>query len=271
MKMSKNLLLVFGLLFGMSAYADHYPEPLVDVEIITDGDEAPMFDADLPEKSGVQRYYALATKGERYSLRVSNNSARRIGVVIAVDGRNIISGKKSHLRSSERMYILRPWQTAEYTGWRSSKNRVNRFYFTESANSYAEAWGDQTAMGVIAIAAFKPKRVKQKHVLPYQRDHKKGRHHSRSFKKAPTAESDSAGTGWGESEWSPSRIVKFNPRKRPAQKIFIKYEWRASLCQRGLLDCYQYSDEHRHNRFWPDDDLGYAPSPFLLRKLRWFY
>ncbi|RTZ59792.1 MAG: hypothetical protein DSZ33_03850, partial [Gammaproteobacteria bacterium] len=77
MKITKNLLLMFSLLFGMSAYADHDSEPLVDVEIMTDGDAAPMFDADLPEKAGVERYYALATKGERYRLRVTNNSGRR--------------------------------------------------------------------------------------------------------------------------------------------------------------------------------------------------
>ncbi len=260
----RNLILFLPLLWGTSALASIGAEPLVDVDIVTDGEEAPMFDADLPEKAGVERYYALATKGERYRLRVTNNSGRRIGVVIAVDGRNIISGKKSHLRPSERMYILRPWQTAEYSGWRSSKNRVHRFYFTDAANAYAEAWKDRSALGVIAVAAFKQKRL-----LPYQKQPELEQRKYKSLKKAPRGKSAQPGTGWGESEWSPSRRVKFRPRQHPAQKIFIKYEWRASLCKRGLLDCHPYRDEHRHNRFWPDDDLGYAPSPFLLRKLRW--
>jgi len=39
-------------------------------------------------------------------IEVKNRLNRRVGLVIAVDGRNIISGTKSWLRNNERMYIL---------------------------------------------------------------------------------------------------------------------------------------------------------------------
>ena len=50
--------------------------------------------------------YVEAVKGDRYLIEVTNQTGRRIGVVIAVDGRNIISGKKSDLKRNEQMYII---------------------------------------------------------------------------------------------------------------------------------------------------------------------
>jgi hypothetical protein len=38
-------------------------------------------------------------KGENYSIVIRNNTPERIGVVIAVDGRNIITGEKSFLKN----------------------------------------------------------------------------------------------------------------------------------------------------------------------------
>jgi hypothetical protein len=48
-------------------------------------------------------FYMEAVEGQRYSIEVTNRLNRRIGVVIAVDGRNIIDGKKSELKREERM------------------------------------------------------------------------------------------------------------------------------------------------------------------------
>jgi hypothetical protein len=77
-----------------------------------------------------------------------------VGLVIAVDGRNIISGKQSWLRNDERMYILGPYGRGEFKGWRTSLDSINRFYFTEVADSYAAAFRDESAMGVIAVAVY---------------------------------------------------------------------------------------------------------------------
>jgi hypothetical protein len=41
--------------------------------------------------------------------------------VISVDGRNIVSGQQSWLKNSERMYILEPYASYEYAGWRSGQ------------------------------------------------------------------------------------------------------------------------------------------------------
>ncbi len=201
------------------------------------------------EARKVKRAYIQAKRGKRYSLRLRNMSDQRIGVVIAVDGRNILTGKKSWLRSKEKMYILDPYETATYKGWRTAKNQVNRFFFTAEDNSYAQAWGDNSAMGVIALAVF------------YERPritHKYGNslRNKKSERLAPSA--SDAGTGFGREEYSPTIKVHFKPQYSPVVKHFYKYEWRSSLCKRGVIQCYD-SPRKPENRFWHEE--SYAPYP----------
>ncbi|MBT8131719.1 MAG: hypothetical protein KJO35_05565 [Gammaproteobacteria bacterium] len=217
------------------------------------------------------RAYLEAVPQEHYSIRVRNRGGDRIGLVIAVDGRNIISGKKSKLRSSERMYILGPYETATYSGWRTSSNRINRFYFTDVEDSYSAAFGDYSAMGVIAVSAFREKN----HYRPPQRYNKGNERldsdRYKSGKSAPQAAEksgrafDDAGTGYGRDEWSPSVRVEFKAEKTALARYFLKYEWRETLCEKGVASCY------RSNRFWNDhiSDRGFAPPPPRKRST-WF-
>lgn len=201
------------------------------------------------------RAYLEAKKGQRYKLRVRNRTGKRIAVVIAVDGRNIISGKKSYLRNTERMYVLGPYQTATYKGWRTGKDKVNRFYFTSAGNSYAAAWGDRSAMGVIAAAVYE----------------EKPQYNSPNYlnKAVPQARrrsvlADEAGTGYGREEYSASVQVDFRPKATPSGKYFYKYEWRETLCQHNVIQCDPYYRNNSDNRFWPYDKNGngaYAPPP----------
>ena len=205
----------------------------------------------------MERTYVEALDNERYSLRIRNRSNHRVGVVIAVDGRNIISGKKSYLKANERMYVLGPREAAEYTGWRTARNRVNRFYFTDMDDSYSASWDDYSAMGVIAVAVFGERKPnKQRHDIS-------GSRNSRASKQVGSMESG-AGTGMGEDTWSPSRRVSFKPRKHPIREKFIKYEWRSTLCSEHIVSCGdEYPDYQDISRFWSRDDWGsrheYAP------------
>jgi hypothetical protein len=49
--------------------------------------------------------------------------------------------------------------------------------------------------------------------------------------------------------------VEFEPDRRVAERHFLKYEWRETLCRKGVIDC-RWSG----NRFWDDGDV-YAPYP----------
>ena len=82
---------------------------VVDVRIVSDhGSEFAKYRVYPSCQEEGDFFYVEAVKGDGYSIQVTNNTGRRIGVVIAVDGRNIISGKKSDLKRNERMYIIGP-------------------------------------------------------------------------------------------------------------------------------------------------------------------
>ena len=210
-----------------------------------------------------KKVYAEAVKGDEYTILVRNLLARRVGLIIAVDGRNIISGKKSWLRNSERMYILGPYETGEYRGWRTGSDRVNRFYFTDAADSYAVAFGDGSAMGVIAVAVYPEVEryvlMEPPTELSRERSGAAAPHAQKPKREAPAdSKMESAGTGYGHEEYSPSRVVAFEPEAQATETILIKYEWRATLCRIGITPCCDTPLQTR-NRLW--DDGGYAPPP----------
>lgn len=259
--------LLAALLIGLSASAW---ASAVDVRVVSDRRGAlSLYPVDSNGRNDTYRAYVEAERGEKYGIRIANRTGRRIGVVVAVDGRNIISGTKSHLRNGERMYILGPYESAVYDGWRTARDTVNRFYFTAPGDSYAAAFGDRSAMGVIAVAVYRERELAPPRVL---RDRESGGKMGEDRgaagepapgaptgaerkRFAPQAREESAGTGFGEESHSPSVRVHFDPEPRVAERHFLKYEWRDTLCRKGILDC-----RWSRNRFW-DDDAGYAPYP----------
>lgn len=253
----------------------------VDVRIVTDdGRTVPTYPATASHR--LQKVYAEAVKGDHYRIEVTNRLNRRVGLVIAVDGRNIISGAKSWLKSNERMYILEPYASGQFSGWRRSQDRVNRFFFTDAPDSYAAAFGDGSAMGVIAVATYAEA---QRYVPPMPLSQRApGYARSQEGKAAGAADGaervpgaadtaderlkrkaerseqilESAGTGYGRDEYSPSQIVAFEPEKQAVETLYIKYEWRSTLCRLGVINA-DRPPCRPHNRFW--NDYGYAPPP----------
>jgi hypothetical protein len=124
---------------------------LVDVQILVDGRNVPLYFG----PSGFDRRYFQAYKGRNYSLAITNNTGRRIGVLIAVDGLNVVNGERSGLASDESMYVLDPWERTVINGWRTSLNDIRRFVFVDEDRSYAERTGQANGdMGWIRVLAF---------------------------------------------------------------------------------------------------------------------
>lgn len=264
------------LLLGLSFLATQtiYAGDGIRVNIVADdGYRFPIYQADA--KGVTNRYYLQAEKNTRYGIQVKNQTDSRVGLVIAVDGRNIITGDRSDLRPTEKMYVLEPYASATYDGWRTAKNAVNRFYFTDAGNSYAEAFNDSSAMGVIAIAVFEEKYQPQREDWDETRSMERPRKSiapeaaapaspaplaraGSRMKNSSSADSE-AGTGYGEREHSPSVRVEFTPESRPMQRLFYKYEWKEVLCRKQIITCEERRPV-RQNRFWPEDD-NFAPPP----------
>lgn len=246
----------------------------VAVEIRSDeGRALPFFSA--PGRGPDTRVYAEAVPGQRYRIVVHNHLDRRVGLVIAVDGRNIISGQKSWLRPSERMYILGPGETQSYEGWRTSADQVNRFFFTDAQGSYAAAFGDESAMGLISVASYPEVRRLPPPRRSFWSSPGASGPGAADLREAPAAkaapapatgsaraeravprdaEESRAGTGYGPETYSPSVTVAFEAEATPLEKTFIKYEWREALVRLGVLR----RPEAPRTRLW---DGGYAPPP----------
>jgi hypothetical protein len=233
----------------------------IGVEIVADdGRVFARYDLASHSQRGQLRAYVEAERYRNYGIRVRNRTAGRIGLVIAVDGRNIISGQKSDLLASEPMYVLGPYEQATYEGWRTSDSNVQRFIFTDAQNSYAEAWGDASAMGVIAVSAFRELPV----VQPQRRSGRQSMAPSADAPGEARAEksmesADAAGTGFGDSHESRSVRVHFKPQRHAFAKQFLKYEWRESLVRLGVI-----RETPPANRFWPEQlgqTRGFAPYP----------
>lgn len=255
---------VFLLLIGTtasvtSAASEAILADRIGVEIVADdGRIFARYDLASFSQRGQLRAYLEAERGRNYGIRVRNHGAARIGLVIAVDGRNVISGQKSSLRANEPMYVLGAREQASYKGWRTSDTNVHRFVFTDVENAYAEAWGDRSAMGVIAVAAFRE-------LPPVQPQRRSGRRkaapsangpgEARSEKSMESADAAGvAGTGFGDSHDSRSVRVHFAPQRHAFTTQFLKYEWRESLVRLGII-----RESPPVNRFWPEQ-IGQAQS-----------
>lgn len=273
--------LLMGSVFLMTAFAfaTAASASAVNVDLLSDGRGVLAFHRVASGGShDTYRAYVEAKKGEQYGIRIRNNTARRVGVVVAVDGRNIISGQRSNLARNERMYVLEPYETETYDGWRSARDTVNRFYFTEPGDSYAGAFGDYSAMGVVAVAVYRERDVPALRSRVFNREKGQMGDEDRSGPGGPgpgraeegepaapagKRSGEVAGTGFGDEKYSPSIRVRFDPETRVAERHFLKYEWRDTLCRKGILDC-----RWSRNRFWDDDDDGYAPYPPGRRRER---
>ncbi len=251
-------------LVGREFRVDTCCEPASRVEVEVVGDERGTLPLFWPERggrwdSGFLQGTVEARPGERYRLRIRNRTGGRIGLVVAVDGRNIISGVRSYLRPSESMYVLNPGQTGVFHGWRTGLSRENRFYFTSAADSYAGAWGDTSRLGTIEVAAFQ-ERVRFRRLEPSPCppcfDKAKGKvapsvaQESRAGCVMPERDSR-PGTGFGEEVFSRVQEIEFETESFPVERQVIRYEWPGS--------------RRRYEpppRYLPEDDRsGFTPPP----------
>jgi len=132
-----------------------------EVTVLVDGVPAPTF------IHGGQTY-VLGQHGERYVLRVTNHTGRRIEAVVSVDGRDVIDGRPADFRT-KRGYLVPAWGSVDVDGWRLSQRQAAVFRFSSVADSYAARMGNAREVGVIGVAVF-PERVyapRPRPVTPY--------------------------------------------------------------------------------------------------------
>lgn len=110
------------------------------------------------KESGYGRRLVAGQKGGTYSIVVKNRCKSSLEIVASVDGLDVQDGQPASF--SKRGYIVKPGETLEIEGFRTSYSRVAAFKFSSVSNSYANMrHGDTRNVGVIGIAVFTQKNV----------------------------------------------------------------------------------------------------------------
>jgi hypothetical protein len=109
--------------------------------------------------------YVLGQKGSRYVLRIHNRSGRRVEAVVSVDGLDVIDGKAGDF-ANKRGYLVDAYGFVDIDGWRLSNREVAAFRFSPIGESYAAKTGRARNVGVIGVALF-PERAVRQSPAPY--------------------------------------------------------------------------------------------------------
>lgn len=219
------------------------------LSVVVDGCEAPEY-----EHSG--RLYVEALRGRNFSLRVANPTSERIAVALSVDGRNVVDAKRTSAQGAAK-WVLGPGETIDIPGWQVSGETSRRFFFTETARSYAKWLGDTRSVGTIEAVFFREKRQRPRPAPGIsgrvEDEASSGETRERAGAPAPpeaaTAESGRdagaaqrkseadrmAATGIGDRTDFPVQWVAFEEERNPAARIAIRYEFRRELVALGVL------------------------------------
>jgi len=146
--------------------------------------------------------FALGHYGDRYNIRVTNHTSRRVEAVVSVDGRDVISGQKGDYEN-QRGYLVDAYDSVLIEGFRTSMHGVAAFRFTNPADSYSSRMGTPENVGVVGAAFFPERhhrpvaRPRPKQLPRSERSTSKGRgERRRNAPAAPPAElRDSYGAG----------------------------------------------------------------------------
>jgi hypothetical protein len=259
---------------------------LVDVQVVVNGNQAPLYF----RPGGEDRYYFQAYAGRNYALQLRNTTGRRVGVLIAVDGLNVVNGTRSRLGRTEPMYVLDPYETATIRGWRTSLDQVRKFVFVDEQRSYAERTGQANGdMGWIRVLAFKEagpsipwigrtlEQHRQDDGAPRSKDDRdelgaksgnqpapteegqmrvqKPEAPSRSMAGDTQSENGFPGTGWGDRKNDPVNETWFVAASRPSDQMNFRYEYASGLQALGIpLQRYRLRDREQ-------GELGFAQPP----------
>ena len=239
-----------------------------DLTVIVDGCEAPEF-------SHHGKLYVEALRGRTFTLRLSNPTGGRVAVALSVDGRNVVDAKRTTAAGAAK-WILAPGQTVEIPGWQVSGETSRKFFFTETARSYAKWLGDTRNVGTIEAVFYRERRQEPVPVVggsgpgPVE----EGRDGALRSNAPPTAAAESsrerkaeseadrfAATGIGERTRFPVQWVAFDEEPDPSARIALRYEFHRELVRLGVLARIEEGLAARERSRGFEPGPAYAPDP----------
>lgn len=150
--------LLLGIIASSSAHADR-AAPMAGGALAPPPQPAP-YSMEIIDEAGAPmrvyqhrgRTYVLGHAGERYIVRITNPTPRRIEAVVSVDGLDAVDGESADLR--KRGYVVPPYGEVRIEGFRVSSAHVAAFRFSSVRDSYAGRKGKARNVGVIGVAIF---------------------------------------------------------------------------------------------------------------------
>lgn len=229
----------------------------------------------LPTWQHRGRTYVLGRLGERYLLRVRNDSPRRIEVVASVDGRDVVDGRPASVE--KRGYLVGPRSEVTIDGFRLSREAVAAFRFSSVSRSYAARMGDARDVGVVGVAVFRereplplqapppwssaPPRARGEASEPGAADSSAAGATSER-KSTRSAERPGLGTEFGEEHASPVEQVAFlRESDRPTALLTLRYDDRPGLAALGIDVDGRLAGRERWLRESAEPFRGYAVPP----------
>ena len=272
--------------------SDHSSGQLVDVRVLVDNGAAPLYSRGWSFNSP-KRYFE-AFEGGHYAVELHNRTGRRIGVLLSVDGLNVVTGNRSNLTADESMYVLDPFQSTVIRGWRTSLDEVRQFVFVDEQRSYAERTGQANGdMGWLRVVAFEelrpmlgwgqlkstyrggggepptrelgdrarrdvpaPSTDAPEGALPFTGPARASEQKADGLARDEASGRESApGTGWGERREDHVARIEFHASPTASDQLVFRYEYASGLRALGIFP--------RRARVWERENgqLGFAQPP----------
>jgi hypothetical protein len=191
--------------------------------------------------------FVAGTPGERYVIRVANNTMERIEVVVTVDGRDVLTGQLGNF-ARQRGYVVEPMGMVTIDGFRRSLDHVAAFRFSDVHDSFAGRSGTPQHAGVVGVAVFKERVSQHHHDRPVARA-AEGSADAAPGTSAPARKGSASparprdmrtrqeiGTEFAETRVSRVREVSFVRRNptRPDSRTTLRYDTAQALVARGV-------------------------------------
>ncbi|NMB75732.1 MAG: hypothetical protein GYA21_11465 [Myxococcales bacterium] len=200
----------------------------------------------LPVVEHRGRSYVAGQNGLPYAVRFVNDSPRRVEVVVAVDGRDVIDGRP--FDPDRRGYVVAPFSAIDIEGWRTSLEAVAAFRFTSREDAYASRMGTPGELGRIEAEVFTEKEEPRGPIVlrsptgsetlpPAPGSLPEAELRAAGAPKQVAADRGRLGTQFGERVGSRAMETEFvRDSGRPTARLFLQYDDAEGLCRSGLKD-----------------------------------
>jgi hypothetical protein len=228
------------------------------------------------------RWYVEALKGREYAIRLRNPYPVRVAVALSVDGLNTIDARETTAGQASK-WVIEPYQSITISGWQTSASEARRFEFTTEEQSYGQALGRTSNLGIISAVFFKERQSAP--IIERRREDSSSRqapsapsapaasagaaaHESAAdsaSNRAAKAEDEYAATGMGRRTGHAVTRVRLDLESTPAQAVDIRYEFRPQLVRLGIVPAPRPADPLDRRERARGFDQSFSPVPPALR------